>query len=136
MHSAYRGADGSEIQTSRDDRLVILFSHNGSGTLDNSRGITRGRAASRAERRRSSPCCAGPRRGPVAGPRHAPNAYPLHHDPADPARGFWEITTCAVADSPCQTRVVELVDHVEYLSIVATMVDHDTPLGPASLEPR
>jgi hypothetical protein len=62
------------------------------------------------------------------------NAIRSHHDPADPARGFWEVTTCAVADWPCQTRVVELVDHVEYLSIVTTMVDHDTPLGPASLE--
>ena len=30
--------------------------------------------------------------------------------------------------------MVELVDHAEYLSIVTTMVDHDTPLGPASLE--
>ena len=62
------------------------------------------------------------------------NAIRPHRDPADPARGFWEVTTCAVADWPCQTRVVELVDHGEYLSIVTTMVDHDTPLGPASLE--
>jgi hypothetical protein len=30
--------------------------------------------------------------------------------------------------------VVELVDHGEYLSIVTTMVDHDTPLRPVSLE--
>jgi hypothetical protein len=52
-------------------------------------------------------------------------------DPADPARGFWEVTTCAVVDWPCQTRVVELVDHGEYLSIVTTMVDHDTPAAPA-----
>jgi len=55
-------------------------------------------------------------------------------DPADPARGFWEVTTCAVVDWPCQTRVVELLDHGEYLSIVTTMVDHDTPVTPASLE--
>jgi hypothetical protein len=39
-----------------------------------------------------------------------------------------------VADWPCQTRVVELIDHTEYLSIVTTMVDHDTPLGAASLD--
>jgi hypothetical protein len=52
-------------------------------------------------------------------------------DPADPAHGFWEVTTCAVVDWPCQTRVVELADHGDYLSIVTTMVDHDTPLAPA-----
>jgi hypothetical protein len=56
-------------------------------------------------------------------------------DPADPARGFWEVTTCAVVDWPCQTRVVELLDSGEYLSIVTTMVDHDTPMTPSpSLE--
>jgi hypothetical protein len=52
-------------------------------------------------------------------------------DPADPAHGFWEVTTCAVVDWPCQTRVVELVDRGDYLAIVTTMVDHDTPLAPA-----
>jgi len=35
-----------------------------------------------------------------------------------------------VVDWPCQTRVVELLDHGEYLSIVTTMVDHDTPAAP------
>jgi hypothetical protein len=49
-------------------------------------------------------------------------------------RGFWEVTTCALVDWPCQTRVVELLDHGDYLSIVATMVDHDTPAAPVSLE--
>jgi len=63
------------------------------------------------------------------------NAIRPHPDPADPARGFWEVTTCAVVDWPCQTRVVELLDHGEYLSIVTTMVDHDTPPVPSlSLE--
>ena len=36
-----------------------------------------------------------------------------------------------MVDWPCQTRLVELVDHGEYLSVVTTMVDHDTPLAPA-----
>ncbi len=62
------------------------------------------------------------------------NAVRLRRDPADPARGFWEVTTCALVDWPCQTRVVELVDHGEYLSIVTTMVDHDTPLSPGTLK--
>ena len=38
VHSACRGADGGEIRTGHDDRLVVVFSHHGTGTLDNSRG--------------------------------------------------------------------------------------------------
>jgi metallophosphoesterase (TIGR03767 family) len=132
VHSAYRGADGSGIQAGHDDRLVILFSHHGSGTLDNSRG-------SHAERvMDAASLVALLHRFPnvvlwLNGHTHT-NAIRPHRDPADPARGFWEVTTCAVADWPCQTRVVELVDHGEYLAIVTTMVDHDTPLRPVSLE--
>ena len=57
------------------------------------------------------------------------NAVRPRRDPADPAHGYWEVTTCAVVDWPCQTRLVELIDHGEYLSIVTTMVDHDTPVA-------
>ncbi len=62
------------------------------------------------------------------------NAVRSRRDPADPARGFWEVSTSAIADWPCQTRLVELVDCGGYLSIVCTMVDHDTPLAPRSLQ--
>ena len=62
VHSAYRGADGSEIQTGHDDRLVILFSHHGSGTLDNSRGAHSGPGGSRRSAPPIwSPCYAGSR---------------------------------------------------------------------------
>ncbi len=54
--------------------------------------------------------------------------------PDNPVRGFWEVTTCAVIDWPCQTRLVELVDRGSCLSIVCTMVDHDTPTVPPALE--
>ncbi len=129
VHSAYRAADGSEVRTGHGDRLVIVFSHHGTGTPGNTRG------------------------GPLLGAdglvallhrfgnvvlrlngRAHTNAARPRRDPAGPSRGFWEVTTCAVVDWPCQTRVVELLDHGEYLSIVTTMVDHDTPAAPASLE--
>ncbi len=42
------------------------------------------------------------------------------------------MTTSAVVDWPCQTRLVELVDEGDgTLSVVCTMVDHDSPLAPA-----
>ena len=79
VHSAYRGADGSEIQTSRDDRLVILFSHHGSGTLDNSRGNHSGPGGEPAlsGRRSGRPAVPVPERGPVAKRPHAHQRDPL-----------------------------------------------------------
>jgi hypothetical protein len=61
------------------------------------------------------------------------NAIRARHDPDQPGRGFWEVTTCAVVDWPCQTRLVELAGRDGQLSITCTMVDHDTPLGPRVL---
>jgi hypothetical protein len=58
------------------------------------------------------------------------NAIRPRPNPDQPGRGFWEVTTCAVVDWPCQTRLVELAERGGQLSITCTMVDHDTPLGP------
>ena len=131
VHSAYRGADGSEVRTGQDDRLVIVFSHHGTDTLDNSRG---GHAGPDGEPLLGAGLVSLLHRFPnvvlwLNGHTHTNTIRP-RPDPADPARGFWEVTTCAVVDWPCQTRVVELLDHGEYLSIVTTMVDHDTPAAP------
>jgi metallophosphoesterase (TIGR03767 family) len=135
VHSAYRGPDGTTVRTGHDDRLVILFSHHGTDTLNNTF------------------CHSGPDGEPLLGGAELEallhrfpnvvlwlnghthtNAVRPRRDPADPAHGYWEVTTCAVVDWPCQTRLVELIDHGEYLSIVTTMVDHDTPVAAASLQ--
>ena len=132
VHSAYRGAGGAEVRTGHDDRLVIVFSHHGTDTLDNRRG---GHAGPDGDPVLGAGLVALLHRFPnvvlwLNGHTHT-NTIRSRPDPADPARGFWEVTTCAVVDWPCQTRMVELVDHGEYLSIVTTMVDHDTPAAPA-----
>jgi metallophosphoesterase (TIGR03767 family) len=136
VHSAYRGPDGGDVRTGHDDRLVIVFSHHGTDTLDNSRG---GHAGPDGEPLLGADLVALLHRFPnvvlwLNGHTHTNTIRP-RPDPADPKRGFWEVTTCAVVDWPCQTRVVELLDHGEYLSIVTTMVDHDTPVAP-SLSPE
>jgi metallophosphoesterase (TIGR03767 family) len=136
VHSAYRGRDGSEARTGHDDRLVIVFSHHGTTTLNNSRGAHPGPDGEPLLG--AADLLALLHRFPnvvlwLNGHTHT-NVVSPHRDPADPARGFWEVTTCAVVDWPCQTRVIELLDRGEYLSIVTTMVDHDTPLAPTSLE--
>jgi metallophosphoesterase (TIGR03767 family) len=135
VHSAYRSPDGDEVRTGRDDRLVVVFSHHGTGTLDNTRGYHPGPDG---EPLLGAGLVTLLHRFPnvvlwLNGHTHTNTIRP-HPDPADPGRGFWEVTTCAVIDWPCQTRVVELVDHGAYLSIVTTMVDHDSPLGPGHLQ--
>ncbi|HUZ35786.1 MAG TPA: TIGR03767 family metallophosphoesterase [Streptosporangiaceae bacterium] len=134
VHSAYRGPDGHQVSTGHEDRLAIVFSHHGIDTLTNTRHTGPG----------GEPLFSGAdllallHRFPnlvlwLNGHTHT-NAVRPRRDPADPGRGFWEVTTCAIVDWPCQTRLVELVDAGEHLSIVCTMADHDSPLGPASLE--
>jgi metallophosphoesterase (TIGR03767 family) len=136
VHADYEAADGSQVRTGNPDRLVVLFSHHGIDTLTSTRTGH-----------------AGPDTGPLLGAtdilarlHRFPNlvlwlnghthlnAVRRRIHPDNPVRGFWEITTCAVIDWPCQTRLVELVDRGSYLSIVCTMVDHDTPAAPDALE--
>jgi metallophosphoesterase (TIGR03767 family) len=134
VHSAYRGPDGRGVSTGHEDRLVIVFSHHGTDTLTNDRHLGPG----------GEPLLKGAdvlallHRFPnvvlwLNGHTHS-NAVRARRDPADPARGFWEVTTCAIMDWPCQTRLVELADAGGHLSIVCTMVDHDTPPAPSSLD--
>ncbi len=135
MHSSYRGRDGSEVRTGHDDRLVVVFSHHGIDTLTNTRGhaghggdppLGAGEILALLHRFRNVVLW-------LNGHTHT-NAIMARRDPADPARGFWEVTTCAIVDWPCQARLVEIIDAGGCLSIVCTMVDHDTPVAPRSLE--
>jgi metallophosphoesterase (TIGR03767 family) len=145
VHSAYLAPDGGEVRTGNEDRLVVLLSHHGLESLDNSRAH------------------AGPGGEPAVGAREllallhrfgnvvlwlnghthtnavrarpGPGASRARGSPATPggrapAGGFWEVTTCSVIDWPCQARLVEIIDAGGYLSIVCTMVDHDAPLAP------
>ena len=136
VHAAYRGRRGEEIATGHDDRLVVLLSHHGIDTLTNTRGGHQGPGGEAVLG--ASGLLSLLRRFPnvvlwLNGHTHA-NSVRARRDPDDPARGFWEVTTCAVIDWPCQTRLVELVDRGGYLSIICTMVDHDTPLAARSLD--
>ncbi len=131
VHAQYRAPDGTTRRTGNEDRLVVVFSHHGVETLA------------------GAPSHAGPSGsallgGPellrilhrfdnvvlwLNGHTHTNTVRPRRH-PDDPARGFWEVTTCAVVDWPCQTRVVEILDNADgTLSITCTMLDHDSPTG-------
>lgn len=129
-HSHYRTRSGDTVATGNDDRLVVLFSHHGLDNLTNERahvGPDGEPALGAAE------LLAVVHRFPnvvlwLNGHTHT-NGVRLHRDPQGPG-AFWEVTTCAVVDWPCQTRVVELVDRGDgTLAIGCTMLDHDSPLA-------
>ncbi|GAA1136047.1 TIGR03767 family metallophosphoesterase [Ornithinicoccus hortensis] len=49
--------------------------------------------------------------------------------------GYWEISTSSVMDWPTQGRLVELLDHGDgLLSLRLTILDHEGPLRPSSVE--
>jgi len=136
VHSEYRAASGERVRTGHADRLVVLFSHHGVDTLTNTRYGHRGPDG--------EPLVGAAeflallhRFGNVVlwlnGHTHI-NSVRARRDPAGPGRGFWEVTTCAVVDWPCQTRVVEFTDAAGELAITCTMVDHDSPLAARSLD--
>jgi hypothetical protein len=60
VHSDYETADGRQIRTGNEDRLVVLFSHHGIDTLTNT-GHAGRTAGPCSVPRRSSPSCTGSR---------------------------------------------------------------------------
>lgn len=133
VHSRYRGRDGQEVRTENEDKLVVVFSHHGVDTLTNT---TRGHTGPEG-----MPLLSGDdvvallhRFGNVVlwlnGHTHT-NAIRPRPDPASPGRGFWEVTTCAVVDWPCQTRLVEFAESGGDLAIICTMADHGAPAAVA-----
>jgi metallophosphoesterase (TIGR03767 family) len=137
--------DGTPVATGNADRLVVVISHHGFSTLTREDPLHPRPGA-------GADVLGGPElvgllhRFPnvvlwLNGHTHVSEVRPWAH-PEEAGRGFWEVTTCAVVDWPGQARLVEFVDNGDgTLSLVCTMVDHDSParppdpLDPAAREP-
>ena len=136
VSSRHLAPDGRTVSTGNSDRLVIVLSHHGPDTMTNPRtGPAGGRPVGGAELR--SPLH---RFGNVVawinGHTHL-NRVVARGDGTGRTGGFWEVTTSALVDWPCQARVLELVDNGDdTLSLVATMVDHHGLVRPAPEGPR
>jgi metallophosphoesterase (TIGR03767 family) len=133
VHSSYVSADGRSVATGHADRLVVVFSHHGIDTMTNTRVLPQAPDGSPLVGRDELTDLLHRFGNVVAwvnGHLHRNRVTP-HADPLRRSGGFWEITSAALMDWPCQTRLIELVDNGdETLSIVCTMVDHDGVLRP------
>ena len=131
VSSRHVGRDGREVTTGNSDRLVVVLSHHGPDTMTNVRevpggGRPVGGAALRAQLHRFGNVVAW-----INGHTHLNQVVP-RADGTGRTGGFWEVTTSALVDWPCQARVLELVDNRDgTLSVVATMLDHHGLVRPA-----
>jgi metallophosphoesterase (TIGR03767 family) len=133
VHSRHFDANGRLVTTGANDRLVVLASHHGLDTIVNERQDPTGlepdhpricAAALEALVHRFPNVVAW-----LNGHRHCNDVQP-RLDPRGRTGGFWEISTAAIADWPCQSRLVELVSHAGEITILCTMLDADVPADP------
>ena len=134
-HSRAYDAAGRLVGTGGADRLVVLASHHGLASMVNGREDPGGLETDhpRVLARELEELL---HRFPnvvlwLNGHRHRNEVRP-RPDPSGRSGGFWEVSTAALADWPCQGRLVELTCDAEgELTILSTMLDSAVPPDPA-----
>ncbi len=143
--------DGEVVDNAEaTDRMVVLFSHHSSLTLNNPGG-DRAAAPYHCFERSDNPSCAEGeglkellQRFPnviawVNGHEHnnRVRAYPVPED-QDQALGFWELNTAAHIDWPQQSRLIEIAwrpgEAADSVMIFATTIDHAAALAPSETQ--
>jgi metallophosphoesterase (TIGR03767 family) len=108
-------------------RLVMVFSHHTSGTMDNPT-LAPGETAPRKTGADVLALLLRFRNVVLWVNGHTHRNDVVAHPGA--AGGFWEVNTAAHIDFPHQSRILEIVDNLDgTLSVFATIVDADAPLG-------
>jgi metallophosphoesterase (TIGR03767 family) len=138
VHQEYWDESGRLCKTGNEGRLVVIAAHHPLHTLTNLRSSGGGpRAGGEDEPRFGTLDLAMLlHRFPnvvllLTGHVHQNRIRP-HVDPAGRTAGFWEVTTSALVDWPCEGRLVELaVNGDGTLSILTTMISSAAPADPA-----
>jgi metallophosphoesterase (TIGR03767 family) len=151
VHSRYYEADGTEVRTGNDDKLVVVFGHHRFDGIDGAPGPRQ--VGGKDDEADAPDTYEGPdgyvyrqedqhngdallellHRFPnvivyVNGHSHFNRVDP-HPDPAGRHNGIWEITTSAILDPPQHGRIIELVDNRDgTLSLFGTLFDHAGPV--------
>jgi metallophosphoesterase (TIGR03767 family) len=133
-HAQYFDVDGRIVTTGVPDRLVVLASHHGLDTMSNQRQDPAGAEQDHPRVTARELEALLHRFGNVVlwlnGHRHRNDVQP-RRDGAGRTNGFWEVSTGAMADWPCQSRLVEMVATGNgEIAILCTMLDADVPADP------
>lgn len=128
----FRWLEEELAQAQKENRLVLIFSHHNSLTLEN-----------RAQRPGETEVLHGAEEfialllkypavvGWLNGHTHLNQI--LAHGGGSGRGGFWEITTASCIDFPQQQQVVEIVDNRDgTLSLFTTVLDHAAPISPGT----
>ena len=123
--SRYLDANGQWVSSPGTDRLVLIFSHHTSKTMENLLGVNRHNGNELVATLLSYPNVIGW----VNGHTHVNSVTShLRASGAAFAGGFWEINTASHIDWPSQSRAIEVVDNGNgSVSIFGTLVDHAAP---------
>ena len=136
VSSHHVGRTGREVTTGNTDRLVVVMSHHGLDTMTNRRQVADGGTPVGGAELRSVLHRFGNVVAWINGHSHHNRVVP-RADSTGRTAGFWEVTTSALVDWPCQARVLELVENSDgTLSVVSTMLDHNGLVRPAPGERR
>jgi metallophosphoesterase (TIGR03767 family) len=137
VHSRYDDEQGRTVETTNEDRLVVICSHHGLSMLinpliphtvpvpdeDDLPRLLRPDVERVLHRFPNVVLL-------INGHTHRNQICP-RPDPAGKTAGFWEVTTSSLIDWPSQGRLIELVSNADNtLSIFCTMIDYDAPLDP------
>lgn len=141
VHAHFFDENGNRVATGNRNRLVILYSHHGLEALNNPSQNPDPFVpdANDLPRHTASTVEALVHRFPnvilwVNGHTHE-NAIVPRPDPEGKTNGFWDVTTAAICDWPCQARLIEIVWHPgDLISIFGTIVDHSGPANPSAAE--
>jgi metallophosphoesterase (TIGR03767 family) len=138
VHSRHIGAGGRLVTTGAADRLVVLASHHGLVAMTNDRQSPKGLEQDHPRVTAGALEALLHRFGNVVlwlnGHRHRNDVQP-RPDPSGRTGGFWEVSTAAIADWPCQSRLVEMVRTSDKeISILCTMLDSGAPADPDRAE--
>jgi len=139
VSSRYRDRSGAWVRSGgARDHLVVVLTHHCLGDLVNERRHPQGNEDDQP-RALSAEVEALVHRFPnvvlwASGHRHVNKVW-ARPDPAGRTAGFWEVSTSAASDWPCQVRLFELtVSPWGKLAILTTMLDADAPADSAEAD--
>jgi metallophosphoesterase (TIGR03767 family) len=125
VHSSFRSRDGTPVNRSAEDRLVVILSHHPLDTLTNRRAHPLDEVHADPGQLLTTLLRFGNVVLWLNGHIHANRVRP-HAVKNGEGGGLWEVTTSSLVDWPCQGRILEIVDAGGgLLAIACTMVDHD-----------
>ncbi len=129
-HSNFYNNQGELVCTDNKDELIIVFAHHSLETLNNVYNSPE-TFDNDPQRILGEDFIQILHRYPniiayICGHEHLNRITP-YKDPTGRSQGFWQVISASHIDFPQQSRIVEIGEHGDLISIYGTMIDHQSP---------